>query len=41
MRWLDRITNSIDRNLNKPQEIVKDRGVWCAPVHGIAKSDTT
>ena len=39
MRWLDRITYSTDRNLNKLQEIIKDRVVWCIVVHGIAKSD--
>lgn len=37
MRWLDRITNSTDRNLNKLQEIIKDRVVWCIVVHGTAK----
>ena len=38
MRWLDTITDSIDMNLNKLQETVKDRGTWCASVHGVAKS---
>ena len=38
MRWLDIITNSIDRSLNKLQEIVEDRGTWHATVHRIAKS---
>ena len=37
MRWLDGITHSVDMNLSKLQEIVKDRGVWCAAVHGIVK----
>ena len=40
MRWLDRITNSVDMNLSKFQEIVKDRGAWRAAVHGLANSWT-
>ena len=40
MRWLDIITNSVDMNLSKLQEIVKDRGTWHTAVHGVAKSWT-
>ena len=40
IKWLDGITDAMDMNVGKLQEMVRDREAWCAAVHGAAKSRT-
>ena len=40
MKWLDGFTASVDMNLSKLQEVVRDREAWRATIHGVTKSQT-